>query len=492
MTGEKGWAHGKGRTGHPTDVPQSAPGEFRALLVLAGPLVGANLLQMAVYASDVIFIARLGTSALAAATLGVYLYTVVAFALVGLVGAAAPIIAAELGRRRHAVREVRRSVRMALWLAVLASLPFMMAMAYGETILRAIGQDATASASAGAFLELLIWALIPFVVASVLRTTVAALGRPGWAIAVTALALVVNILGNWLLVFGNLGFPALGIRGSAMASVGTSWAMVAAYATVMRLDRRLHRYRLFGRWWRTEWSRLVELVRLGVPIALTMTFEGAVFSAAAFLMGLIGVTEVAAHAVALQIAAVAFQVPYGIAQAATIRVGMAYGAADRAWITRAGRVSLAVGIGFMALTAMALWLAPRFFVSLYLDIDAPDNARTVMLAVQYLAIAAAFQLFDGAQAVAAGVLRGLQDTRVPMIIAGLGYWVAGFGTAVALGFWAGWQGVGIWIGLAIGLAVVSVALSARWIARARLRLLPEDAGALIRSDLPEAVTSPAA
>ncbi|TPG38963.1 MATE family efflux transporter [Sphingomonas koreensis] len=452
--------------------PARAGDELRALLRLAGPLVGANLLQMAVYASDVIFIARLGTAALAAATLGVYLYSVILFALVGLVGSAAPVIAAELGRRRHAVREVRRSVRMALWLAVIGSLPFMLALLKGEAILRAIGQNAEAAAAAGSFLDILLWALIPGVVAAVLRTTVAALGRPGWAMIVTALALVVNIAGNWLLVFGHLGLPALGIRGSAIASVITSLMMLAAYAVMIRSDRRLHRYRLLGRWWRPEWSRLRELVRLGVPIALTMTFEGAVFSAAAFLMGLIGVTEVAAHAVALQIAAITFQVPFGIAQAATIRVGMAYGAVDRDWIGRAGRVALIVGIGFMVLTATALWAAPRLFVSAYLDVHDPANARTITLAVQYLAVAAAFQIFDGAQAVAAGVLRGLQDTRVPMIIAGLGYWVAGFGTALLFGFGLHWQGVGIWIGLATGLAAVAVALGWRWARRERLGLLP--------------------
>ena len=446
-------------------------GELRELLALAGPLVGANLLQMAVYASDVIFIARLGTDALAAATLGVYLYTVVLFALIGLVSAAAPVIAAELGGRRHAVREVRRSVRMALWLAVLASLPAMALMAGGGAILRALGQDASASASADAFLRILLWALVPTVAAAVLRITVAALGRPGWAMAVTALALGVNVIGNWLLVFGHGGFPAMGIRGSATASVATSLLTLAAYALILTTDRHLRRYRLFGAWWRAEWTRLAELVRLGVPIALTMTFEGAVFSAAAFLMGRIGVTEVAAHAVALQIAAVAFQVPYGVAQAATIRVGMASGAADREGIARAGRTALAVGIGFMGVTATALWLMPRLFVAAYLDMDAPANARTVALAVDYLAVAAAFQLFDGAQAVAAGVLRGLKDTRVPMIVAGLGYWVAGFGTAVVLGFPAGLEGVGVWIGLATGLAVVAVALGARWHWRERLGLL---------------------
>lgn len=451
-------------------APASARAELVALLRLAGPLVGANLLQMSIYASDVIFVARLGTETLAAATLGVYLYSVVMFALQGLVGAAAPVIAAELGRRRHAVREVRRSFRMAMWLAVIASIPFLLALAHGRDILLAIGQDARAAEAADGFLDILLWAMIPAIMASVLRVTIAALGRPGWAIGVAALALGVNILGNWLLVFGNLGFPALGLSGSAIASVVTSFAMMLTYCGIALADRRIRRFRLFGNWWRTEWSRLVELVRIGVPIALTLTFEGGLFSAAAFLVGLIGVTEVAAHAIALQIAAVAFQVPFGIAQAATIRVGTAFGAGDRVWIGRAGWVALALGTGFMVLTAVTLWAAPRLAVSAYVDVDAPENARVVALAIQYLAVAAAFQLFDGAQAVAAGVLRGLKDTRVPMILAALGYWVAGFGSAVLLGFPLGMEGIGVWTGLAIGLAVVSVLLGHRWMARDRLGL----------------------
>ena len=291
--------------------------EMTALLRLATPLVGANLLQMMVYASDVVFVARLGTETLAAATLGVYLYSVVMFALIGLVGAAAPLIAAERGARSHAVREVRRTVRMALWLAVAASVPFMLLLSQGDTILVAIGQDPAVSARADGFLDIMVWAMIPAVASGALRGAVAALGRPGWALAVTALALATNVLGNWLLVFGHWGLPALGLHGSAIASVVTSVMMMLAYAAILIVDPRIRRYRLFGRWWRAEWPRFGQLVRLGVPIAVTMTFEGALFSAAAFLMGLIGVTEVAAHAVALQIAAIAFQVPYGLAQAAT-------------------------------------------------------------------------------------------------------------------------------------------------------------------------------
>nr|MBA3897124.1 MATE family efflux transporter [Sphingomonadaceae bacterium] len=247
---------------------------------------------------------------------------------------------------------------------------------------------------------------------------------------------------------------------------------VAAYAAILVFDPRLRRFRLFGRWWRPEWPRLVEIVRLGVPIALSFTLEGGLFGGAAILMGLIGVDAVAAHAIALNIAALAFQIPLGVAQAATIRVGLAYGAADRAWIARAGRVAIAFGTGIMFCTASLIWIAPRLLIGVYMDARAPGNAAVVALALQYLAVAAVFQLFDGAQVVAAGALRGLQDTRAPMLIAAFGYWVAGFGTSILLGFRARWEGLGIWIGLAVGLLVVAALLIRRWTQRERLGLLP--------------------
>jgi MATE family multidrug resistance protein len=455
--------------------PSTDRAELSALARLSGPLVGANLLQMAVSAVDVIFVARLGTVDLAAATLGVFMFNLSMYALIGLTSAAAPLIAAELGRRKHAVREVRRSVRMALWVGAAGAIPVLLILAHGETLLLLAGQDPEVSRRAGGFLDIILIAIIPGTAAGIMRTSAAALGRPGWAFVVTGLALVVSVVANYALVFGNLGAPALGLEGSAIASVISLTAMAFAYAAIFRLDRRLRRYRLFGRWWVTEWSRFREIIRLGVPIMLTWIFEGALFGGAAVLMGLIGVNEVAAHAVALNIAAIAFQVPFGIAQAATIRVGMAYGARDHVWIARAGRVALIVGIGFMGLTAAAIWAMPRLFVSAYVDVDAPENAIVVGLAVQYLALAAMFQLVDGAQAVAAGVLRGLQDTRVPMLIALFGYWVIGFGTSILLGFQAGWAGVGIWTGLAVGLLAVSILLMWRWYARERLGLLPRTA-----------------
>ncbi|MCW6535300.1 MULTISPECIES: MATE family efflux transporter [Sphingomonas] len=451
-------------------APATARAELRALLTLAGPLVGANLLQMAVAAVDVIFVARLGTVELAAATLGVFMFNLLMYSTIGLTTAASPLIAAELGRRKHAVREVRRSFRMALWVGAAAAIVVMIILWNGERLLLLADQDPAVARRSGHFLHIILLGTFPAVAAGVMRTSAAALGRPGWAFGVTGMALAFSIVANWCLVFGNAGFPRLGLEGSALASVLSLSLMAIAYWLILHFDRRLRRYRLFGRWWRSEWSRFREIVRLGLPISLTWMAEGALFGGASLLMGVLGVKEVAAHAVALNIASLTFQVPLGIAQAATIRVGMGYGARNSEWIRRAGRIALAVGTGSMAISALTMWVAPRLLVSAYLDLGNPLNAPVVHLAVSYLAVAAVFQLVDGIQVVAAANLRGLQDTRVPMLVALFGYWVVGFGTAIVLGFRTPLAGVGIWMGLAAGLLVVSILLMWRWSARDRLGL----------------------
>ena len=452
-------------------APADWRGEARALARLAGPLVAANLLQMAVFAIDVVFVARLGAVPFAAATLGVFLFHILGFGMVGLVGAAEPLIAAAIGRRVGAVRQVRRSFRMGMWLSVAGGLVAMLVLNLTAPLLRLAGQDAAVAAQAGAFCRILSLAVIPAVLSALMRMTAAALGRPGWALLVTAISLVVGLLANYALVFGHFGLPALGLRGSALASVTVSVTATFAYALILWRDRRLRRFHLFGRWWRPEGSRMVEIATLGAPIALGWIAEGGLFGGAALLMGLISVTAVGAHAVALNLAAFAFQLPFGLAQAATIRVGMAYGAQDRVWITRAGNVALVVGIGFMAASALLIWAVPRLMIGVYVDPDLPQNAVVVALALRFLGVAAVFQLVDGAQAVAAGVLRGLQDTRTPMLIALFGYWVIGFGTAILLGFRTPLSGEGVWWGLFAGLAVVSVLLLWRWSRRERLGLV---------------------
>ena len=442
------------------------------MLALAWPLASANLLQMLVWAIDVMFIARLGTVPLAAASLSFALFGTLMWAMTGLTGMVSALIAAALGRGTGVVREVRRATRMALWLAVASGLLLALATLQGEAIMLATGQDPEISAVAGRFIFVLGWAAIPMLICNVLRSYVSALGRPVFATLVVALQVGIAAFGNYALVFGKLGMPAMGMLGSALASSITAWLGVLAYVALIASDRKLRAFHIFGRWWSPDWSYLWRLITLGAPVTLTIIAEGGLFNSAAFMMGLIGAPELAGHTLALQLAAFAFQVPFGVSQAATIRVGYHYGAGDRAGVGRAGWAAIIVGTGFMTTTAAAMLLAPEFLLWLYIDPSAAKNAAMVGFAIAYLKVAAAFQLFDGFQSVAAGSLRGLQDTRVPMWIALLGYWVPGLATMVWLGFGTPLGGMGIWIGLLVGLVVVSAGLLLRWLLRERFGLLP--------------------
>ena len=444
--------------------------ELRATLRLSWPLAAANLLQMLTYAIDVIFIARLGDDQLAASALAVALFGLVLWALSGLTGAIAPVAAAELGERAPALRAVRRSVRMALWLALFSGTAGIGVCLLLGPLMRVTGQQPHIIAMAIEYNTLLVVSLVPMLFCNVLRSFVSTLDRPIFATAITAGGIFVNALANYAFIFGNLGAPELGLKGAAVATIFTTLTTLAAYVVAIRLDKKLHRYHVFGRWWSPDWARLMHIVRVGTPIALTITAEAGIFGAAAFLMGNIGASQLAAHTVALQIAALAFQVPFGVGQAATIRVGYFYGARDPEGVKRAGWTAIVVGTGFMALTALAMVIIPKPLIAIYVDPWDPKNAVLVGFALQYIVIAAAFQLVDGMQAVAAGALRGLQDTRIPMWIAAFAYWVPGIGTSLVLGFMTPLEGVGVWIGLATGLTVAAVLLGWRWHRRERLGL----------------------
>ncbi len=437
---------------------------------LSWPLATANLLQMLTYAIDVIFIARLGEAELAASALAVALFGLVMWALSGLTGAVAPVAAAELGERAPALRPVRRSVRMALWLAVVSGIGGVAVCLMLGPLMRVTGQEARIIALALEYNTILVISMIPMLLNNVLRSFVSTLDRPIFATAITAAGIFVNALANYAFIFGNLGAPELGLKGAAVATIITSLVVLASYVIAIGLDPRLHRYHIFGRLWSPDWERLGHIVRVGTPIALTILAEAGIFGAAVFMMGNIGATQVAAHTVALQIAALAFQVPFGVGQAATIRVGYFYGARDKEGMKRAGWSGMAIGTGFMAFTALAMIFAPKPLIAIYVDPWDPANAALVAFALKYIVIAAAFQLFDGMQAVAAGALRGLQDTRVPMWIAAFSYWVPGIGLAMWLGFYTPLGGVGIWIGLATGLVVAALLLTWRWFRRESLGL----------------------
>ena len=440
------------------------------MAALAWPMILTNLAQTAMTATDVMMMGRLGPEALAAGSLGSNLYYAPMMFGLGLMLAVSPMVAGELGRRASSVRDVRRSVRQGFWLAAIVAVPIWILLWNGEAILLAMGQDPTLAAEAASYLRALQWAVLPFYGFIVLRAFLSALERPGWALAVMVAAVAFNVLANWCLMFGNLGFPALGLVGSGIATTIASALMFAGLSAVVMLDRRFRRYRLFGRFWRSDWPRLVEMARLGLPIAGILVFEVGLFSAAALVMGLIDAVSLAAHAIAIQIASLTFMVPMGLGQAATVRVGRAAGAGNREAVARAGWTAFVLGVGFMSVVALVMVAAPELLIAAFVDRGDPANAAVIGLAVSFLAIAALFQIVDGAQAVGAGMLRGLRDTKVPMLFAAIGYWGVGMPLGIWLAFPGGMGGSGVWLGLSAGLATVALLQVSRWLARERLGL----------------------
>ncbi len=444
--------------------------EIRATLALAWPLVLTNIAQALIHVTDVVLLGWAGPSVLAAGTLGVNIYFAFLIFGMGLVTATAPMIAKELGERGHSVRDVRRTVRQGMWAAVALTLPVWATLWFSGSILVALGQDPALAADAQLFVRALQWGFLPYLWYLVLRSFISALEKPLWSFVVGVVAVVFNAVANYGLIFGYFGLPKLGIVGAGIGSALANTLMFVGMALVVLMDRKFRRFRLFGHFWRADWQRFRKVWRLGLPIAVTLALEITIFNAAVFLMGLIGAESIAAHAIAIQLAALSFMVPMGLSQAATVRVGLAFGRRDRDGVARAGWAAFALGTGFMSLTGFVMLAMPYALVTLFLDPALPANRNVIPLAVSFLIVAAFFQIFDGAQVVAAGMLRGLQDTKVPMVYAGLGYWVIGLVTGVGLGFGLGWDGVGIWIGLAAGLAAVAVMLLVRWMRRERLGL----------------------
>jgi MATE family multidrug resistance protein len=443
--------------------------ELRATLALAWPLILANLTQQVIQATDVLLMGRLGATQLAAATLALNLTFTFNLLMLGLLIASSPMMATALGHRFNAVRDVRRTFRAGLWLLVFMLPPYWLVLWHVGSLMRAFGIAEELASQGQTFLRAYMWCTAPWLLFNLLRNFVSALERPRIVLWLSLAGIGINALLSWSLIWGHFGLPALGLVGGGVGSTLTWTFICGSLIAVTSIDRRFRRFHLLGHFWRFDRQRTMAMVRLGWPIGLTMALEMGVFALAAYFMGWIGAPAVAAHAVALQLAALTFMVPLGLGQAATVRVGLALGRRDEAAITRAGWTAWVIGVAFMGTMALVMWSVPRRLVTLFL-VDVPANALVIALAVSFLRVAAAFQLVDGAQVIGAGMLRGLHDTRWPLLFALVGYWVVGLGIGAWLAFAADWEGVGIWIGLASGLASVAVLMLARWVMRDRLGL----------------------
>ncbi len=435
--------------------------EFLALMALGLPMAATQLVQFSIQTIDVLMIGRLGPDYLAGASLGLVVFYTMFLLGLGPAMAVTPLVAQTLGADPDNHTDARRSVRMGLWASAMFSAPALLVFLFTEEIERALGQPPHLAAMAEPYVLALAPGL-PFALGVIaMRNFLAAIGRTRaplyFIIGTTAL----NAFLNYLLIYGNWGFPRLELVGAGIASSlshAIGFGLLVAYA---RFEAKSRRFDLFTRVWRPDWERLREVFRLGWPIGVTFAFEAMLFNAAILLMGRLGVNEVAAYQVALNVAAIAFMGPLGLAMAGATRVGLNAGAKDIVGVRRAAVVSILACIGAIMIVAVPMMAAPNFIAGLYLDADLAENAAVIALVVSFLPIAAAFALFDATQVAANQALRGLKDVRVPMVITFISYWVIGFTVSAWLGLGTELAARGVWFGLLAGLAAASVMLSIR-------------------------------
>ncbi|HYZ42429.1 MAG TPA: MATE family efflux transporter, partial [Stellaceae bacterium] len=444
------------------DYPAAGSGgssELRATLTLAAPLAAANLAQMAMGVTNTLMVGRLGALPLAAAGLGGMLYFTCGVILQGVLTAVAPLVAHALGAGdRHAAG---RTAGAGLALAVLLAVPMIIVLTSLDHLLRALGYDAALASEIGRYLRAIAWGAPAFLGFAVLRSLLSALSRTRPVMMVVALCVGGNAALNWVLIFGHLGAPALAVAGSGYASAINHWLMLAGLALCTRLMPGLAALRVARHSFPASPTEIVKILRLGAPIGGMRGIEVGVFMTAGVLMGLLGPAALGAHQLVLNCAGITFMVPLGLAQAAMVRVAYELGAARPVAARRAGFTALTLGVGFMGATALVLWTFPQTIIAAYVDTAEPANRELVQIARRLIAIAAIFQIFDGMQVIAAAALRGYKDTFVPMLLATVGYWGVGFAGGWLLAFPFGYGAVGLWWGLALGLATVAVLLTLR-------------------------------
>jgi MATE family multidrug resistance protein len=326
-----------------------------------------------------------------------------------------------------------------------------------DRLLLIIGYDPALAAEIGRYLAAIRWAAPAFLAFGVLRALLAAAFRARTVMIVLVLGIPANALLNWVLIFGHLGMPALGIAGSGWATAIIQSLMALGLAALLLLMPLHTPIRVSRR----VLEQIGQILRLGLPIGGLIALEAGVFMTTGILAGLLGADALGAHQLVINFASLSFMVPLGIGQAATVRVGFELGAGAPTVARRAAIVALGLGASFMAATAVLIWMFPLAIADLYLDLDDPANDGLIAIALRLLRVAALFQIVDGVQAIAAGALRGYRDTAVPMAIAAFGYWGIGFAGGWALAFPFGLGAVGLWWGLALGLAIVAVLLTAR-------------------------------
>jgi MATE family multidrug resistance protein len=445
--------------------------ELAETVRLAWPIALTQLGQIAMMTTDLALLGRLGDHVVAASALAHTVLFAVFVLGMGIVSAVAPLAAQAFGARDP--RMVRRALRVGLWAATMLGVPLSLVQLFGEEILIALGQTEDAASLAARYLYGLAWCLIPAWWFIALRGFMGAVNRPEPGLWITLVAIPANAFLAYALIYGEFGLPRLDLLGAGIATTIVNIGMCAAAIWVCYALRPFKKFQVLGRFWRPDWPLFRQLTVIGAPISGTFLLEYGVFAAAGLMMGWISTTALAAHQIALQIASIMFMVPFGISMAATVRVGHAVGRRDSAGTRSAGFVAIWLGAAFMSAMTLIVIATRDMLPVLFLGSVTNENGQTAALAATLMIVGASFFICDGVQSIAAGALRGLNDTRVPLLFSFVCFWVIGFTACYVLGFVLNYGALGVWIGLSLSVIVYALMLVARFHVLTRRGYMPE-------------------
>jgi MATE family multidrug resistance protein len=436
-------------------VPTGWRGELRAMIALAVPVVLSEMGWMAQGIVDTIMVGRLGPAAIGSVALGNAVYYTPSLFGVGLLLGLDTLVSQAYGARDH--DECHRWLAQALYLAAVATVPIMLFAFAASFAFERFGIAPVVAGPAGGYLRLMTLGTLPLLVYSGTRRYLQAVGEVRVVTVTYVAANLVNWFGNWVLIYGEFGCPALGVNGSALSTLASRLLMAVMLLGFAWRYERKRGHPLFRHWAAPKLQRLRALVKLGLPAAGQILLEVGAWNLATLSAGWLTPVALATHTIALNYASMSYMVPLGIASAAAISVGQAIGAGDAAKARRAGWLALGLGTSFMLCAAVVFLTAPRPLIALY-----TTDPQVMAVGPTLLGIAAAFQIFDGVQTVSTGALRGLGETRVPMLANLVGYWLLGLPLGLTLCFLVKWGIYGLWIGLTLALVVIALTLIVRW------------------------------
>ncbi|TCL08964.1 MATE family multidrug resistance protein [Shimia isoporae] len=446
----------------------STSGHVRALLRIGLPLIGGHIAQFGIGLTDTVMLGWYSVEALASVVIGSSFFFVLFILGSGFAIAVMPLVAEADAQDDQIL--LRRVTRMGLWLSVIFGVLLLPLFFASAPILLALKQEPEVAELAQIYLRVAGFGLTPALLVMVLKSYLAALERTRVVFWVTVAAVPVNAVVNYALIFGNWGFPEMGVQGAAVASIIVQF--VSLGGVVIYAVQALPEHALFQRIWRPDWEVFARVFRLGLPIGLTNLAEVSLFTASSVMMGWLGTIQLAAHGIALQLASLAFMLHLGLSNAATVRVGNAMGRRDANHMARGAKVAIAMSMVFACVAVAVFVIFPEPLLGAFIKPDEPERDAILAAGVSLLYMAALFQFMDGAQVLALGLLRGVQDTRGPMVMAAISYWMIGVPSAYVLGFVVGLGGEGVWLGLVLGLTAAAILLLYRfWVTDlARLRV----------------------